>query len=48
MIKEIRDNDILSYSTSSGDVNTLFVTEDITAVNTFYTLQNDLNNVTIN
>ena len=48
MIKEIRDNGIPSYSASSGDVNTLFVTEDTTAVNTFYTLQNDLNNATIN
>ena len=48
MVKEIRDNDILSYSTSSGDVNTLFVTKDTTAANTFYTLQNDLNNATIN
>ena len=48
MIKEIRDNGIPSYSTSSGDVNTLSVTKDTTAVNTFYTLQNDLNNATIN
>lgn len=47
MIKEIRDDGILSYSTSSGDVNTLVI-EDTTAVNTFYTLQNDLNNATIN
>lgn len=46
MIKEIRDNGIPSYSTSSGDVNTLSVTKDTTAVNTFYTL--DLNNATIN
>ena len=46
MSKEI--DGIPSYSTSSGDVNTLFVTEDTTAVNTFYTLQNDLNNATIN
>ena len=48
MSKEIRHDGIPSYSTSSGDVNTLFVTEDTTAVNTFYTLQNDLNNATIN
>ena len=48
MSKEIRYDGIPSYSTSSGDVNTLFVTEDTTAVNTFYTLQNDLNNATIN
>ena len=48
MSKEIRYDGIPSYSTSSGDVNTLFVTEDTTAANTFYTLQNDLNNATIN
>lgn len=48
MSKEIRYDGIPSYSTSSGDVNTVFVTEDTTAVNTFYTLQNDLNNATIN
>lgn len=47
MIKEIRYDGIPSYSTSSGDVNTLFITEDTTAVNTLYTLQNDLNNATI-
>ena len=41
-------DDILSYSTSSGDVNTLFITEDTTAFNTLYTLQNDLNNAAIN
>ena len=43
MSKEIRYDGIPSYSTSSGDVNTLFITEDTTAVNTLY-----LNNATIN